>query len=141
VQQLDQLVNEIASASSEQSSGIAQINAAVTQMDQVTQSNAASAEECASASEELNAQAETLKDVVAELQQLVGGASAAPNTEPAASVALTVRPKPAAFRKPAHTAQSGNVVSPRNHVEPVFVTARSARKEPEIPMNGDFKGF
>jgi methyl-accepting chemotaxis protein len=36
VQQLDQLVNEIASASSEQSSGIAQINTAVTQMDQTS---------------------------------------------------------------------------------------------------------
>jgi methyl-accepting chemotaxis protein len=42
-------------------------------MDQVTQSNAASAEESASASEELNAQAASLKEAVATLQQLVGG--------------------------------------------------------------------
>ncbi len=70
---LDRLVGEMASASQEQSQGIEQVNLAVTQMDQVTQSNAASAEESASAAEELNAQAESLKEAVASLQQLVGG--------------------------------------------------------------------
>ena len=73
IRQLDSLVAEIANASQEQSQGIGQVNTAVTQMDQVTQSNAGSAEESASASEELNAQAGSLKEVVANLQQLVGG--------------------------------------------------------------------
>ncbi|MBN1806089.1 MAG: hypothetical protein JW837_12645, partial [Sedimentisphaerales bacterium] len=41
----------------------------------VTQQNAANAEESASASEELNAQAESMNDVVAELVTLVGGSS------------------------------------------------------------------
>jgi len=54
---LQQLVNEVADASSEQAKGIEQINTAVSQMDKITQSNAASAEESASASEELSAQA------------------------------------------------------------------------------------
>ena len=49
--QVDDLVGEIATASREQSEGITQVNLAVTQMDKVTQSNAASAEESASASE------------------------------------------------------------------------------------------
>ena len=44
--------------------GIEQINAAIAQMDKVSQSNSASAEESASAAEELDAQAETLKDLV-----------------------------------------------------------------------------
>ncbi|MBN1803926.1 MAG: hypothetical protein JW837_01625, partial [Sedimentisphaerales bacterium] len=43
--------------------------------DKVTQQNAANAEESASASEELNAQAESMNDVVAELVTLVGGSS------------------------------------------------------------------
>ncbi len=73
VRQLDELVAEIASASSEQSVGTMHVNTAVSQVDKVTQSNAASAEECTSASEELSAQAKTLKDAVASLNQLVGG--------------------------------------------------------------------
>jgi len=69
-------VAEIAAASNEQSAGIEQINTAVGQMDQVTQSNAANAEESASASEELSAQAEELNNMVRELQAVVGGSGA-----------------------------------------------------------------
>ena len=70
------LVGEIAAASSEQAQGIDQVNTAVAQMDKVTQQNAASAEETASASEELSAQAEQMNQIVQELVNLVGGASA-----------------------------------------------------------------
>lgn len=72
VERLDQLVGEIATASSEQNKGIEQITQAVAQMDQVTQANAGSAEETAAAAEELNAQAVMLKDAVLQLQALVG---------------------------------------------------------------------
>ena len=74
--QVDELVAEIANASHEQSQGIDQVNTAVTQMDKVTQSNAASAEESASAAEELTAQASTLRELVADLQKLVTGSGA-----------------------------------------------------------------
>lgn len=67
------LVNEIASASAEQSQGLEQINMAVTQMDQVTQSNAANAEEFASASVELRNQAEQMHEMADHLSALVGG--------------------------------------------------------------------
>jgi methyl-accepting chemotaxis protein len=67
------LVSEIAAASAEQSQGIEQINVAVTQMDQVTQSNAANAEESASAAEELTGQAEQMNEMVNQLTALVGG--------------------------------------------------------------------
>ncbi len=70
------LVGEIAAASGEQAQGIDQVNTAVSQMDKVTQQNAASAEESASASEELSAQAESMNQIVAELVALVGGANA-----------------------------------------------------------------
>jgi methyl-accepting chemotaxis protein len=68
------LIGEIAVASSEQAKGIEQVNIAVSEMDKVTQQNAATAEESASASEELNAQAEQMKGMVNELVIIVGGA-------------------------------------------------------------------
>lgn len=76
VKKLDQLVAEIASASGEQSKGIEQITQAVAQMDQVTQSNAGSAEETAAAAEELNGQSVMLKEAVDQLQALTGTRSA-----------------------------------------------------------------
>ena len=74
------LVGEIAAASKEQAQGIDQVNTAVSQMDKVTQSNAASAEESAAASEELSAQAEQVSGVVRELVALVNGANKNPAT-------------------------------------------------------------
>lgn len=67
------LVEEISAAGREQANGIEQINHSITQLDSVTQSNAANAEESASASEELSAQAKELQSAVDELQGLVGG--------------------------------------------------------------------
>jgi methyl-accepting chemotaxis protein len=55
------LVNEIASASKEQATGIDQITEALGQIDQVTQSNTASAEESAAAAEELSGQSDQLR--------------------------------------------------------------------------------
>ncbi len=75
--QVDELVSEVAGASREQSLGITQINTAVNQMDQVTQSNAANAEESAAAAEELNVQAESVKEAVHKLLRLVNGTDAA----------------------------------------------------------------
>jgi methyl-accepting chemotaxis protein len=63
----------ISEASKEQSSGIEQVNIAISQMDKVVQQNAANAEESASASEEMNAQAEQLKSYVVDLAAVVTG--------------------------------------------------------------------
>jgi methyl-accepting chemotaxis protein len=73
---IGELVGEIAAASTEQSQGIEQVNIAVTEMDKVTQQNAATAEESAAASEELNAQAEEMRSFVADLAAIVGGNAA-----------------------------------------------------------------
>jgi methyl-accepting chemotaxis protein len=59
-----ELIQEIAAASNEQSTGAQQISEGVVQMDTVVQQNAALAEELAGTSEELAAQAEALRDVV-----------------------------------------------------------------------------
>ena len=58
------LVGNIAEASNEQASGIAQINKGLEQVSQVVQNNSATAEESAAASEELSGQAELLKVMV-----------------------------------------------------------------------------
>jgi methyl-accepting chemotaxis protein len=58
------LVQEISAASEEQSSGIGEINGAMTQLDTVTQNNAALSEELASTAEEMNSQALALEDMM-----------------------------------------------------------------------------
>ncbi|MEP9409943.1 MAG: CHASE3 domain-containing protein [Candidatus Brocadia sp.] len=64
VKKVTDLVNEIATASEEQTNGIEQISKAIQQLDQVVQQNAANAEETAAASEELSAQAQGLNALV-----------------------------------------------------------------------------
>jgi len=69
--EVDALVAEISTASNQQSQGLGQINLAVSQMDKVTQSNAANAEETAAAAAELNSQSGALRQSVAELRRLI----------------------------------------------------------------------
>ena len=64
VQKSFHLVREISSSSAEQRSGAEQINAALAQLNQVTQQNASSSEELASAANTFNTQARKLKDTV-----------------------------------------------------------------------------
>jgi methyl-accepting chemotaxis protein len=59
-----QIISEIASATAEQSSGINQVNNAITVMDQVTQQNAALVEQAAAAAESLMEQADNLVGAV-----------------------------------------------------------------------------
>lgn len=64
VKRVTDIMGEIAAASAEQSDGIDQVNGAITQMDEVTQQNAALVEEAAAAAESLVEQANTLMDAV-----------------------------------------------------------------------------
>jgi len=64
IEQTSKLIEEISSASSEQDTGISQINYAMTSLDQVTQQNASASEELASASDEMTSQSEHLKEMV-----------------------------------------------------------------------------
>ncbi|MAM89021.1 MAG: methyl-accepting chemotaxis protein [unclassified Hahellaceae] len=65
IRRVTDIIGEITAASLEQSSGIEQVNQAVTQMDQVTQQNAALVEEAAAAAESLQDQAVELEQTVA----------------------------------------------------------------------------
>ncbi len=64
VQHLSKIIGEISTASVEQSSGIEQINLAVSRMEEVTQHNAALVEQAAAAAESLEEQAKGLNDAV-----------------------------------------------------------------------------
>ncbi|HWW69917.1 MAG TPA: methyl-accepting chemotaxis protein, partial [Duganella sp.] len=64
VKRVTDIMAEIMSASQEQSNGIEQINTAVTQMDDVTQQNAALVEEAAAAAQAMQDQVNSLNEVV-----------------------------------------------------------------------------
>ncbi|MGE8332040.1 MAG: methyl-accepting chemotaxis protein, partial [Paraburkholderia nemoris] len=68
VARVTDIMAEIAAASTEQSRGIEQVNLAITQMDNVTQQNAALVEEAAAASRSMEDQGEQLTDAVAFFQ-------------------------------------------------------------------------
>lgn len=65
IKRVSDIVAEITSSSSEQSTGIGQVVEAVSQMDQVTQQNAALVEESAAAAESLKLQAAQLVQAMA----------------------------------------------------------------------------
>jgi methyl-accepting chemotaxis protein len=66
VDEINDLVGEIAASSKEQAVGLAEVNAAMSQMDQVTRQNAAMVEQSTAASHALASEA-------AELERLIGG--------------------------------------------------------------------
>ncbi|WP_330892962.1 hypothetical protein [Ramlibacter alkalitolerans] len=65
IRSVSDLMAEISAASTEQSAGVAQVGAAVHQMDHATQQNAALVEESAAAAASLQGQARQLVDAVA----------------------------------------------------------------------------
>ncbi|UWQ75149.1 CHASE3 domain-containing protein [Leisingera sp. M658] len=77
VSHISQLVSEIAEGAEEQSTGLLEINTGVTQLDQVTQQNAAMVEEATAAGHLLNSDAGKLSDLVARFQVAGGGTLAA----------------------------------------------------------------
>ncbi len=64
IRKTSDLVQEITAASTEQSSGVGQINSAVSQLNKTTQQNASSSEELAATSEEMSSQAEKLQQTM-----------------------------------------------------------------------------
>ena len=92
VTHVSDLIDGIAKASAEQAQGVEQVNASVTQMDRVTQQTASTAEESASASEELSAQANTLRNVVKDLAQIIAGRNAQLHSSRSSSSPLAKAP-------------------------------------------------
>jgi methyl-accepting chemotaxis protein len=84
VSEINEQIVEIAASAREQSTGLAEVNTAVNQMDQVTQQNAAMVEESTAASHSLSQEAEQLRQLVAVFQL---GKKAAPVRPPAVRAA------------------------------------------------------
>ncbi|MFM0169185.1 methyl-accepting chemotaxis protein [Paraburkholderia sediminicola] len=104
VQRVTDIMGEIAAASEEQSSGIDQVARAVTQMDEVTQQNAALVEEAAAAASSLEDQAGKLRTAVAVFQLEEGGYKA-PVSAPPKRAATPLRSVVARKVSPARAAQ------------------------------------
>jgi len=103
---VSELVAEIASASQEQSSGIGQVNTAITQMDQVVQQNASLVEEAAASTESLKDQASALLRKVARFR--LAGAPAAEAPQPAVARAGLQRSAPNTFASNALPVPTGS---------------------------------
>jgi methyl-accepting chemotaxis protein len=101
VQRVTDIVAEISSASREQEGGITQINQAVTEMDSVTQQNAALVEEAAGAAGSLQEQADRLAQMAAVFKvEMPAAALAAKAPRKAVTHAAPAQRLPAVAAKP-----------------------------------------
>jgi methyl-accepting chemotaxis protein len=99
------LIAQVSTASLEQTQGIDQVAQAITQMEKVTQTTAATAEESAAASEELNAQAEQTLGIVRRLETMVRSDAGGQATPAVArrSTSVAARVVPLAGQRPRAT--------------------------------------
>jgi methyl-accepting chemotaxis protein len=95
VNEIDTLVGTIAASAKEQALALNGVNAAVNQMDQVTQQNAAMVEESAAATQVLKDEAVELRRLVSDFRTGADGASA-----PNARLRVVATPAPMAPRRP-----------------------------------------
>jgi ABC-type transporter Mla subunit MlaD len=109
VKRMTGIMSEIAAASQEQSSGIEEVNQAITQMDHVTQQNAALVEEAAAAAESLKHQAQNLVQAVAVFKLAEGAQrTVVPVREEKVEVP---RPQPVAAQAPARKAHGAGAAA------------------------------
>ena len=122
VKQVTDIMGEIASASSEQTKGIEQVNVAVTQMDEVTQQNAALVEQATAAAQAMSDQAESLRAAVSIFRvdtthQPVQSTARSVRTKPARAIATSKKPVPSHL-KPVTTFAKAAVASPLAPTQP-----------------------
>jgi methyl-accepting chemotaxis protein len=119
VKRVTDIVAEIAAASREQSSGIEQVNKAVTQMDQVTQANASQTEEMSGTAESLAGEAGKLQLLVGQfkLSEVRPGAVARSATVVTRSRTVTSYPRPGAGKGGATKAGAAAMPRARHAVE------------------------
>ena len=110
VNRVSQLIGEIATATAEQNSGIVQTHTTVSQLDKVTQQNAALVEESTAASEQLRILAQEMTQAVSLFKLREGPVDEEPVAEPVAERAeprFSRQPAPA-MPAPARMALAGN---------------------------------
>ncbi|WP_298214371.1 methyl-accepting chemotaxis protein [Acidovorax sp.] len=136
VQRVTDIIGEIRAATSEQSQGIAQVNTAMNQLDQMTQQNSALVEESTAAADSLREQAMKLTEVVA-LFRVNGNTSVpAPANRP---LAAPPRPAPAAPARAAapRPALAKAAPAPR----PAAALPSKASPKPAADNNDDWESF
>lgn len=114
VQRVNDIMDEIAAASQEQSNGIGQVNLAITEMDQVTQQNARLVQQASSAANALEREANVLHEAVALFRLADGVEADHDDTQPLAiGNQSTTQSSPSlpAAKKAADKSASGNDVS------------------------------
>jgi uncharacterized phage infection (PIP) family protein YhgE len=145
VQRVSDIIGEITAAASEQSSGIGQVNTAVTQLDQMTQQNAALVEESAAAAESLKEQANKLTSVVSTFR------IAATQEAPALAVVAAHGEAHPVAKQAIQRAQQAAVpvvAAPKKaapptltRAAPVVATPAPAAPKPAAPSDDDWETF
>ncbi|MBC7952937.1 MAG: MCP four helix bundle domain-containing protein [Rhodospirillaceae bacterium] len=128
VKRVADIVAEIAAASTEQASGIDQVNSAVTQMDEMTQQNAALVEESAAAAHALEDQSRELNRLMGFFQvgeQSVQPVTAPPRPTPKPVAKLTVK----AAARPAAKAPAQRTHLAKLHDGPAPTAAAQGAKD------------
>jgi methyl-accepting chemotaxis protein len=122
IRRVTDIMGEISAASIEQSAGVGQVGDAVSQMDRVTQQNAALVEESAAAAESLKSQAQQLVQAVAVFKLKAGGGTppVAPQTVHTPAVAIPAAPVAVERRSPQRAL---------NVTRPKFGAKKEAQKE------------
>ncbi len=126
------IMAEITAASAEQSAGIEQVNRAITQMDEVTQSNAALVEEAAAAAKSMEEQVHNLVSVVQLFRLIDGGRSGADRAPPTGKGGAPKASTPAASpaRPAAGKAAPGKMTAPSGPPRAPAKPAPAARETP-----------
>jgi methyl-accepting chemotaxis protein len=102
VNKLKVLIDQVSEASRQQAHGFGEVSQALTEMEQMTQTNASAAEASSAAGAALNTQAQASLVTVAQLESLVGiGAAASKKPAPGAPAAAAATKKPLAWRSTA----------------------------------------
>jgi methyl-accepting chemotaxis protein len=150
VRHVTDIVAEISAASSEQSSGISQINLAITQMDQATQQNAALVEEAAAAAASLQDQAGKLLSAVSVFklgeQQRMPMAVRRTASAPVAATARAIKAAPPAARRAVNVAISTPAPAPApassvRNTTPVRTSVKTASIHMSTDDSGSWEQF
>jgi methyl-accepting chemotaxis protein len=113
-QKVSEMSKEVESASTQQDTGINQVNKAIVQFDEVVQANAGAAEETASSAVELQAQVEALNQMVNQLLVVVNGRAGTNGHD---------------GRSPAASREARKAAAPRRHI----ATAPKALTKTAVP--------
>ena len=125
VQRVTDIIGEISAAAAEQSHGIVTVNGAVSQLDQMTQQNAALVEQSAAAAESLNDQAQRLSASMQVFRLSTGAA-------PAAASAPVSRPAAKAYTATAAAPRSAAGAAARPPARPPALSTARAATPPRV---------